>query len=127
MEAPAWITIAVFITAVIFSIVMASISGVFREFWMLKEVWHYVMFFLILVTSAVLLTMSVQCSGLAGKYDEKSGYCKSYAWMLTVLCLGLLSLYMTHAIINHIDAKNHSVEENDNKILPTIRVYTESS
>ena len=121
MAPQAWIAIIIFVIAIIFSIVMASISKAFRTDWKLTEVWNYALFFTIILTAAILMTMSVQCSGVAGKFDESVGYCRSYAWVLVVLLLALLALFMTRAIMNHIEEK----KKTDEVVESTIKVYTE--
>ena len=112
MEVQAYLSVIVFAAAIIFSIVMAAISPAFREQWHLTNVWNFTLFFTIILTAAILLTMSVQCSAYfpkdiqfnTGKSGSKNN-CKNYAWMLVVLVLGLLALYMTQAIVKHVEEK----------------------
>lgn len=107
MKAQAWILTFLFTSAVIFSIVMASISKTFRFVWSLDNIISYVIFFLIIITAAIIFTMSAQCS-VTGQYDRIMGtknMCGIYAWVLTGLITTIVALYITYGVIMYVKEK----------------------
>lgn len=115
MEAQAWISVIVFVSAVIYSIVMASISPMFRSKWKLVDVWSFAFFFISIVVAGLLISMSTQCS-VTGKFGEH-GICNTYSWVLALLLVTLLGLFVTHGVMAHLDEKK---DEDQLKRLPTV-------
>lgn len=102
MQAPTWIILILFVIAIIFSIIMASISPTFRNTWNLRQAWSFISFFSIVVLVFVLVLVSTECAMLG---VEKMNMCGSYAWILTILALAILGVYMTQAILMIIDER----------------------
>lgn len=103
MEAQAWISIIVFIAAVIYSIVMASISPTFRSKWKLVDIWSFSFFFVSIIVAGLLISMSAQCS-VSGKYGDYA-ICNLYSWILALLVLTLLGIFVAHGVMAHIEEK----------------------
>lgn len=121
MEAQAWISILVFVTAVVYSIVMASISRTFRSKWKLNDVWSFAFFFVAIVVAGFLISMTSQCS-VTGKYGDFA-ICNTYSWVLVILVFTLLAIFIAHGVLAHIEEKK---EVDEIKRLPTTEEWSSS-
>lgn len=110
MEIQAWITISMFVAAIIFSIVMAAISPAFRNEWKLQNVFAYAIFFLMIVVAGLMLTVATHCS-ITGKEDYK--WCGMYAWAMTILVVLLFGMFLAYNIILHKQEKDEQKADDD--------------
>lgn len=124
MDGPAWISILLFIVAVIFSIIMAAISPAFRKEWKLESVSALAIFFVVVVASGIILSISAQCS-ISGKYGKYT-MCYPFAWTLAFMIFAVFATFMTFSIIAYIKEKNEKEKDKELSISSISRVTTES-
>lgn len=121
MNGQAWIVLLIFVAAVLYSIVMASISPAFRTLWNLHEVLSYALYFVLIMAAGVLIVFSAECSIAGGKNSEgaTNTMCVAYSWVIVALTVSVFALFLTRSILVHLDEKKQ--DKNPHRALtPTV-------
>ena len=128
MRAQAWISVVVFASAIIFSTIMASISPTFRWNWRVDKVLSGIIFFIVLIVTAVFVTLSAHCAVDGKSYEGASKTCQVYSWIIVILMVILIAMFITKGILDHIDEKKevkatNSVSVKMSSLKPTIAPF----
>lgn len=105
MKIQGWLSVALFASAVIFSIVMASISPAFRQLWRFDQIWTGILYFLLIIVTAILVSTGAHCAVTSKTFDNPNTGCEVYSWALVVLTACLLALFITKGVFDHLDEK----------------------
>jgi hypothetical protein len=109
MNIQAWCSVIVFVIAIIYSIVMASISTSFRETWQLQNVKNFMLFFMMIIVTFVYIVMSSYCSA-RNVMNVSGDICSWFAWLLVGVSFAILALFISQGIIAVINAKKNKKE-----------------
>ncbi len=108
IAAQAWIVFFMFLTSIIYSIVMTVKSDAFRKLYDLNGGWMITFFFLISFVLAVLLFYGTQCA-VVGANEMR--FCSIYSWIVTLLVVSILSLFIGQSLYAHLKQDKQLVHD----------------
>jgi hypothetical protein len=95
MVPQAWISLLVFVSVIVYSVVLTIKSEEFRNIVHINSKWMIIYFFVALFVIGILTLFSVECS-ISGSYSSKA--CLYYSWIVTLLVAAIAAIFIMRTV-----------------------------